>query len=514
MPLFEWVGVAVLVVLAIVLAGWWATRRATPAPPAVQERPRPEPVLSDLGAAIRAGDLEHVTRLLDEDADPNEAAWNDMPALFAAVAAYQSDDRIARLLLARGADRTHVVREIGSVLAFTFAKNAHALAHLFVDEGVPLDLTNDGGATALHMAAYVGDAGMVALLIDRGIPIDAKSFLHGTPLRAAAEGGHREVVELLLARGADPEPVDAFGKVPADYALANDRGDIVPLLDRAPERGAVEPPPVPREGGPGSIRRFIWERGDASIRGAAMAIARGARITKQACSSLEAPSVLLSIRRVMGPELTISTSLREPHDPREPIGQVAFRLWTYEGLEPRATIAPKPATRALVGAFALRPYALDAWSDVASELAASLDEDAIDDVLAVMADPPEGPPYLTAWDFWFRAQIAAALIVSHVGTKPWGESKRRARLLDLTRGPADWGNAAAMVALFDVATREPETRAEIREALLALTRIEMTPPRYQHVMRPAALVLRELGDLDRETARALDELIHPPMDDE
>ena len=97
---------------------------------------------------------------------------------------------------------------------------------------------------------------------------------------------------------------------------------------------------------------------------------------------------------------------------------------------------------------------------------------------------------------------------------PGRESNRQARLLDLTRGPADWANAAAMVALFDVATREPATRAEIREALLALTRIEMTPPRYQHVMRPAALVLRELGDLDRETARALDELIHPPEDDE
>lgn len=517
-----------LVLLALVVAAlvwWWGVRGRAAQPRGEQQarprrdeqavaRPSRPPVLSSLGEAIRAGDLERVTQLLDEDADPNEAAWNDMPALFAAVAAYQDDDRIVRLLLARGADRAHVVPEVGSVLAFTFSRKAHALAHLFIDEGVPLDLTNDGGATALHMAAYVGDAGMVALLIDRGIPVDARSFLQGTPLRAAAEAGHREVVELLLARGADPEPVDAFGKVAAEYAMENDRGDIVELLDRASKQSADEPPPVPPEGGPGSIRHFVWERGDASIRGAASAIERGARVTRQACSSLEAPAVLLSLRRVMGPELTISTSLRENHDAREPIGEVAFRLWTYEGLEPRATITPKPETRALVGAFASRPYSLDAWSAVAKELAADLDEDAIDDVLAVMTDPPEGPPYLTAWDFWFRAQIAAALLVSHVGATPWGESRRRARLLDLTRGPADWANSAAIIALFDVARRDPSTSDDIRDGLLALTRLEMTPPRYQHVMRPAALVLRELGGLDADTVRELDELIHPPIDDE
>jgi hypothetical protein len=315
------------------------------------------------------------------------------------------------------------------------------------------------------------------------------------------------------SRGADPEAVDVFDKTPADYALAKGHGEIVQLLDRASKRGVVAPPPVPRRGGPASIRGLVWARGDASIVVAKHALEQGVRIVEQACSSLEAPAVLFSLRREMGPELRISAPLREPHDAREPIGEVSFRLWRYEGLEPRATVTPKPETRTLVGALARRPYSLAAWSDVARELAEDLDEDAIDDVLAVMTDPPEGPSYLTPWDFWFRAQLAAAVLVAHIGQRPWPESKRRARLLDLTRGPCDWANAAAIVALLDVATREPEAKLEIRDALLALTTIEMTPPRYQHVMKPAALVLLELGGLDTKTTAALDALIHPSEHD-
>lgn len=509
----DWVAIGLLIAVAIAWWVFWGPASRRPQPSATTAAPKREPVLSELGRAIRSGDVDEVRRLLDDDADPNEAAWDDMPALFAAVASWNGDDRIVRLVLARGADRRHVDPNVGSALMLALTRNAHSLAHLLLDEGVPLRATNDGGATALHMAAFTGDAGMVLCLIDRGVPIDVRSFPQGTPLRAAADAGRREVVELLMARGADPEAVDVFGKTPADYALANGHEEIVRLLDRASKRGVVAPPPLPRRGGPASIRGIVWERGDASIHGAVHALDQGIELVEQASSSLEAPSSVRALRRAI-PNLASSASLRDLHDPREPIGEVGFRLWTYEGIEPRATVAPKPETRALVGAFAKRPYSLAGWSDVARELAEELDEDAIDDVLAVMTDPPEGPSYLTAWDFWFRAQIAAALIVSHVGSTPWPESKRRSRLLDLTRGPCDWANGAAMIALLDVATREPRTKDEIREALLALTTIEMTPPRYQHVMTPAALVLLELGGLDAETCAALDEFVHPRDDDE
>jgi hypothetical protein len=507
----DWVAIGLLIAVGI---AWWVFwKPATkPTQPVASAPARAHvPVHSELGRAIAARDHDAVKRLLDDDADPNEAARDDLPALFAAVAAFEGDDRTVRLLIARGANVEHVSKELGSALSLALTRNAHDLAHLLIDQGVPLDAVNEGGATALHMAAFRGDVGMVSLLVDRGIPVDVRSFLHGTPLRAASEAGHLEVVELLLSRGADPEPVDVLDALPSDYALRNGHHDIVHTLDRASKRGNASATPRvrPRKSGPASSRAIVWGRGDASITVVSDSVRRGIQMMDVACSSIEAPSATLAIQRAVS-GLAVSALAGDAHDPREPIGEVSFRLWTYEGIEPKATITPKPETRALVGAFAKRPYSLAGWSDVAKELAEDLDEDAIDDVLAVMTDPPEGPSYLTAWDFWFRAQIAAALLVSHIGKTPWPESKRRARLFDLTRGPCDWANGAAMIALLDVATREPRTKPEIREALLALTKIEMTPPRYQHVMQPAALILRELGDLDAATTADLDELIHPP----
>ncbi len=508
----DWVAVGLVIAVAIAWWLFWGPASKRTAPVALTPAAPHVPVSSELGRAIAARDHDAVKRLLDEGADPNEAARDDLPALFAAVAAFEGDDRAVRLLIARGARVGHVSREMGSALSLALTRNAHAIAHVLIDEGVPLDTVNDGGATALHMAAFRGDVGMVSLLVDRGIPVDARSFMHGTPLRAASEAGHLEVVKLLLARGADPEPVDVFDSVPADYALKQGHHEIVHTLDRASKRGSATPRLRPRMAGPASIRKILWARGDASIVVVSDGVRRGMQMMDVACSSIEAPSAVFSIWRAV-PGLAVSGPADETNDPREPIGEVAFRLWTYEGIEPKAAVTPKRETRALVGRFAKRPYSLDAWSDVAKELAEDLDEDAIDDLLAVMTDPPEGPAYLAAWDFWFRTQIAAALLVSHVGTTPWAESKRRERLLDLTRGPCDWANGAAMIALLDVTRREPQTKDEIREALLALTTIEMTAPRYQHVMKPAALVLRELGGLDGAATERLDALIHPPDDD-
>ena len=79
--------------------------------------------------------------------------------------------------------------------------------------GWPVDAPGNDGATALHFAAWQGDAGLVRALIERGAPLEARERLYrGTPLDWALHGSvhgardvrpdHVRTVEALLAAGA------------------------------------------------------------------------------------------------------------------------------------------------------------------------------------------------------------------------------------------------------------------------------------------------------------------------
>jgi ankyrin repeat protein len=90
----------------------------------------------------------------------------------------------------------------------------------YVDQGVPVDLTNDGGDSLLMLAAYHGHADTVAALLDRGADPDRANDRGQTPLAGAVFKGEEAVVRALLAAGADrhagqPSAVDTaqiFGR--------------------------------------------------------------------------------------------------------------------------------------------------------------------------------------------------------------------------------------------------------------------------------------------------------------
>lgn len=79
-------------------------------------------------------------------------------------------------------------------------------------EGVPAE-----GSTALHTAAYLGNAALVELLLERGAPVNVNDAVYGTPplvwaLHAwlvegrANEDGYRKVLRMLADAGADVKP--------------------------------------------------------------------------------------------------------------------------------------------------------------------------------------------------------------------------------------------------------------------------------------------------------------------
>lgn len=73
----------------------------------------------------------------------------------------------------------------------------------FFDHGLPLDVTDAQGNTAVMLAAYHGRVETVRMLIDRGADVNLTNSRDQTPIAGALFKGEDEVVLLLRSAGAD-----------------------------------------------------------------------------------------------------------------------------------------------------------------------------------------------------------------------------------------------------------------------------------------------------------------------
>jgi ankyrin repeat protein len=148
--------------------------------------------LRSLGATPDAFDLaalgeaEALRDLLDDQPELATAVAGDgFTALH--LAAWFGHDKVAEILLARGAD-------------------PEAIA------------TNGTGLRPLHSAAAAGHAVIAHLLLDRGADIEAVQDGGVRPLHSAAHRNDLTMVELLLGRGADPSATTDDGRTAHDLA--------------------------------------------------------------------------------------------------------------------------------------------------------------------------------------------------------------------------------------------------------------------------------------------------------
>jgi ankyrin repeat protein len=88
------------------------------------------------------------------------------------------------------------------------------------------------GWTALHFAAFAGNAAAVALLLDRGAALEqrAHNSFANTPLHVALLTGDLATVQLLVARGANLTARYDHGTTPLQQAAALGRVDLLTLL--------------------------------------------------------------------------------------------------------------------------------------------------------------------------------------------------------------------------------------------------------------------------------------------
>jgi len=139
--------------------------------------------------AAVVGNLEQVSRLLSEGADPNARGIKGYTPLIAATRGHHS--LIAEQLLLAGANPDQKD-------SFGWAALHHAI-------------TPSNGA----------DLDLIGILVKHGANVNIQDERLRTPLHRAAQFGQLQAVTLLLKLGADPNMKDYNGWTPADRAIAH-----------------------------------------------------------------------------------------------------------------------------------------------------------------------------------------------------------------------------------------------------------------------------------------------------
>jgi ankyrin repeat protein len=202
--------------------------------------------------ACERGDLKAVRKCLD--ADPSQLHARDRLRNHPLhVAAWQRREKIAQLLLEKGADVNARGDHGRTPLHYAVENNTKPITTLLVEHGADPGIRNDFGVTPLYSAASVGDNKLVVLLLHHGATKDINSALHLDGAESVLDQlmsdptilerlEHPEIllwdairvksdvlVRYLLARRVDPN-IKAGGLYPLHHAISHQLLSIVRIL--------------------------------------------------------------------------------------------------------------------------------------------------------------------------------------------------------------------------------------------------------------------------------------------
>ncbi len=146
-------------------------------------------------AAI-GGDIETQKALIDAGADVNAVGGFDWTALL--VASVKGHVPAVRQLLVRGADPN--LRDIYGwtpLMRAVYEEREMVVQALLEQPDVALNVSNDQGATALHLAAVKGNEALTRSLLRAGADPSMGDRKGRTPENLAVAAGHENVAKLL-----------------------------------------------------------------------------------------------------------------------------------------------------------------------------------------------------------------------------------------------------------------------------------------------------------------------------
>ncbi|XP_077206781.1 ankyrin-3 isoform X2 [Paroedura picta] len=111
-----------------------------------------------------------------------------------------------------------------------------------IQRGAHVDAATKKGNTALHIASLAGQTEVVKVLVTNGANVNAQSQNGFTPLYMAAQENHLEVVKFLLDNGASQSLATEDGFTPLAVALQQGHDQVVSLLLENDTKGKVRLP--------------------------------------------------------------------------------------------------------------------------------------------------------------------------------------------------------------------------------------------------------------------------------
>ncbi|XP_023196301.1 ankyrin-3-like isoform X9 [Xiphophorus maculatus] len=111
-----------------------------------------------------------------------------------------------------------------------------------IKQGANVDAATKKGNTALHIASLAGQSEVVKELVTNGANVNAQSQNGFTPLYMAAQENHLEVVQFLLDNGSSQSIATEDGFTPLAVALQQGHDQVVSLLLENDTKGKVRLP--------------------------------------------------------------------------------------------------------------------------------------------------------------------------------------------------------------------------------------------------------------------------------
>lgn len=212
---------------------------------------------SVLCSAIRGGDVEVISFLLDIGFDANTASWHTPHHSPVILAAMQNRPDILDLLYTNGAQLDVSSPSLGQPLHAATLNRAYPAMQWLVDHGAPYDAyvrTAEQSAEGpsgnlrltwfrpLTIAIAQGDERALNILLEAGADPRGCDRDAIPPASYALLKGHHGILSRLLEAGADPGEPDARGLSPLAYALnIGDMATAELLIDAGSNRQAYAP---------------------------------------------------------------------------------------------------------------------------------------------------------------------------------------------------------------------------------------------------------------------------------
>jgi hypothetical protein len=197
-------------------------------------------------------------------------------------------------------------------------------------------------------------------------------------------------------------------------------------------------------------------------RGASISIAIQSHYPESPSASLAFDFAMRSLGAGTAQMATEVEQFQQP-DPRMDKARVPFPIF-----QPRGNMPGPIATQAdpqlanMIGQLAYQPFRKDVWDPAALRIAQQLGPNAAQPMMNVLLNPPPPPNDIDGVTWFYRCQIATAIVLSHFG--PWETGPGRAALYSMISGPSDWVTIAGIVALAWRAGDSPNVGAEVEGA--------------------------------------------------